>query len=152
MRLLVVLAATGLMLAMVPRPLHGAGRGLAAEFMCQCGCGLTLANCTHLSCGPRDAALAEIARLEAAGQGREAIRAAFIAQYGEGVLAAPLRRGFNLLAYWGPYWAILGGALVIVGLAAAWVRRPKRPRDAGETALTAEQRELLERELRRLGD
>jgi len=152
MRALVLLAATGLVLAAAAVPVHGADRGPAGEFMCQCGCGLTLANCTHLSCGPRDAALAEIARLEGQGRSRAEIRAAFIARYGEGVLAAPLRRGFNLLAYWGPYWAIASGALVIVALAAAWARRPKTMPAAAASELTAEQRERLERELQALED
>ena len=152
MRPLVLVAVLGLLLVAVPRHVHAAGRGLAGEFMCQCGCGLTLANCTHLSCGPRDQALAEIARLERLGQNRGQIRAAFIQQYGEGVLAAPLRRGFNLLAYWGPYWVIVSGALMIVALAAAWARRPKTNAGGVEPVLTDEQRELLERELRNLKD
>ena len=154
MRVLVLLTVLvlGLVLAAVPRDAHAADRGLAGEFMCQCGCGLTLANCTHLSCGPRDQALAEIARLEGLGRTRGQIRAAFIQQYGEGVLAAPLRRGFNLLAYWGPYWVIISGALAILALAAAWTRRPKAVVGADDPGLTAEQRDLLERELRNLKD
>lgn len=152
MRALVLVAVLGLLLAGLPRHVHAADRGLAGEFMCQCGCGLTLANCTHLSCGPRDAALAEIARLEGLGQSRGQIRAAFIQQYGESVLAAPLRRGFNLLAYWGPYWAIISGGLAILALAAAWARRPRAVAGVDEPVLTAEQRDLLERELRNLTD
>lgn len=150
---LLLTAVLGLLLAAAPEHTHGADRGLAGEFMCQCGCALTLSSCTHLSCGPRDQALAEIARLEGQGQDRGQIRAAFIRQYGEGVLAAPLRQGFNLLAYWGPYWVIAAGGLMIVLLAAAWSRRP-RPRgdDAAETALTDEQWAMLERELRNLKD
>lgn len=153
MRAALLLAAIlALHLAAFPHHAHGADRGLAGEFMCQCGCGLTLANCTHLSCPPRDQALAEIARLERAGQSRDQIRSAFIRQYGEAVLAAPLRRGFNLLAYWGPYWAIASGGLVIVLLAAAWSRRPRRQDDGVDPVLTEEQRALLERELRDLKD
>lgn len=152
MRALALLGVVVWVLLALPYHAHAADRGLAGEFMCQCGCGLTLANCTHLSCGPRDQALAEIARLERSGSTRAEIRAAFIAQYGEGVLAAPLRRGFNLLAYWGPYWAIAAGALLIVGLGLAWSRRPKPAARAPEPVLTPEQRERLDRELRDLED
>jgi len=149
MRVLGLVAALGLLLAAAPPHAHGA-QALAGEFMCQCGCGLTLASCTHLACGPRDQALAEIARLERAGKTPGQIREAFLAQYGEGVLAAPLRRGFNLLAYWGPYGAIAAGALLIVALGAAWSRRPKARPAAGTPELTDEQRALLDRELRKL--
>lgn len=152
MRALALLGIVVWVLLALPHHAHGADRGLAGEFMCQCGCGLTLANCTHLSCGPRDQALGEIARLEQAGRTRDQIRSAFIAQYGEGVLAAPLRRGFNLLAYWGPYWAIAAGALLIVALGAAWTRRPKPATPVPETTLTPEQRARLDRELRNLED
>ncbi|MDQ7842380.1 MAG: cytochrome c-type biogenesis protein CcmH [Armatimonadota bacterium] len=152
MRILVLIAALTLTLAAHPSVARGADRGLAGEFMCQCGCGLTLASCTHLSCGPRDAALAELASLERAGRSRAEIRAAFVARYGERVLAAPLRRGFNLLAYWGPYWAIGSGALVIVALALAWTRRGEGAGHAAAPALSREQREWLERQLRALED
>jgi cytochrome c-type biogenesis protein CcmH len=147
-----VLLAAALLLAAVPHQAHGADRGLAGEFMCQCGCGLTLANCTHPSCGPRDQALAEIARLERSGQTRAQIRAAFVRAYGEGVLAAPPRQGFNLLAYWGPYGAIAAGGVLIALLAAAWTRQVKPRRDDPGPELSAEQRTLLEHALRTLED
>ncbi len=173
--LLLLATLAGLLLIALPRPVHAADKGLApyepatvaqqsdtssrpvrsglaGEFMCQCGCGLTLASCTHISCPPRDQMLAEIGQLQQTGRTSAQIRAAFIAQYGEGVLAAPLRRGFNLLAYWGPYWAIAAGALVILILGAAWVRRPKAAAATAEPTLTPEQRELLDRELRNLPD
>ncbi|HXF83661.1 MAG TPA: cytochrome c-type biogenesis protein CcmH [bacterium] len=152
MRGALLLAATLLLLAAIPPRAHGADRGLAGEFMCQCGCGLTLANCTHPSCGPRDQALAEIARLERSGQSRAQIREAFIQAYGEGVLAAPLRRGFNLLAYWGPYGAIAAGGVLIALLVAAWTRQAKPRRDDPGPELSAEQRALLEHALRALED
>jgi len=152
MRTLMLLVALTLVLTWFPPPARGADRGAAGEFMCQCGCGLTLASCTHLSCGPRDAALAELARLERVGRSRAEIRVAFVARYGESVLAAPPRRGFNLLAYWGPYGAIAAGTLVIVALALAWARRRDGEHDAAGPPLSKEQREWLERELRALED
>jgi len=132
-----------------PRPARSA---LAGEFMCQCGCGLTVASCTHASCAPRDQMLAEIARLEAVGKTDDEIRAVFVAAYGEAVLAAPPRRGFNLVAWWGPYAALLAGAVALVLLGAAWARRPQDRAARGASPLTPEQQALLQRELDRFKD
>ncbi len=146
--LVVLLLALGGPVASV----HAADRGLADQFMCQCGCGLTVASCTHASCAPRDQMLAEIARLQAAGKTDDEIRAVFVATYGEAVLAAPTRRGFNLLAWWGPYAALLAGAIAIVALGTAWVRRPRERADRTISALTSEQQALLQRELDQFKD
>jgi cytochrome c-type biogenesis protein CcmH len=129
-------------------PVQAAVDQLATQFMCQCGCGLTLASCTHPVCGPRDRMLAEIRRLVVEGRTAEEIAEYFVAQYGEAVLAAPPRRGFNLLAWWGPYAALLVGAAVILLLGAAWTRRPA-PQAAPPSSLTPEERRLLDEELRK---
>lgn len=150
--LLVAAGAIGMLLLAAPLHQAQAGdRGLAGTFMCQCGCGLTLASCTHASCGPRDQVLAEIARLQRGGADEAQITAALVASYGETILAAPTRRGFNLLAWWGPYGALAAGAALILGLASIWVRRP---RPAGEQApeLTPDERQLLDRALERFRD
>ncbi len=126
---------------------HAAGHGLADEFMCQCGCGLTVASCTHASCAPRDQMLAEIARLQAAGNTDAQIRAVFVATFGEAVLAAPTKRGFNLVAWWGPYAALLAGAVAIAALGTAWARRPRDRAARATSTLTPEQQALLQKEL-----
>ena len=122
---------------------------LAAQFMCQCGCGLTLASCTHGVCGPRDRMLAEIRRMVEGGRTPEEITTVLVAQYGEAVLAAPPRRGLNLLAWWGPYAALLAGAVTILLLGAAWTRRPAAQVAAPPSALSPEQRRLLDEELKK---
>jgi len=149
---LVVVAVVYLVLAAAAPHAHAGDRGLAAAFMCQCGCGLTLASCTHASCGPRDQVLAQIAALERQGRSPAQITAALVATYGEVILAAPTRRGFNLLAWWGPYGAIAAGAALILGLGAAWVRRPREVAPVGPTELSPVQRERLERELHAFRD
>lgn len=142
-----VVAAVAFVLFASPHYVHAGDRGLASAFMCQCGCGLTLASCTHASCGPRDQVLREIAVLERQGRSSAQITAALVATYGEVILGAPTRRGFNLLAWWGPYGAIAAGAVLILGLGLTWVRRPKSIAPADSPDLSAEQRERLEREL-----
>ncbi|HEY6103506.1 MAG TPA: cytochrome c-type biogenesis protein CcmH [bacterium] len=148
---LLVLAIVYLGLTAAPHA-HAGDRGLASAFMCQCGCGLTLASCTHASCGPRDQVLGEIAAMERQGRSPEQITAALVATYGEVILGAPTRRGFNLLAWWGPYGAIAAGAALILGLGLSWVRRPRPVVPAAESDLSPEQRNRLERELRAFQD
>jgi cytochrome c-type biogenesis protein CcmH len=51
----------------------------------------------------------------AAGKSREAILSFFVARYGPGVLAAPPKSGFNLVAW------IFPAVVAVAGLAAAWL-------------------------------
>lgn len=55
------------------------------------------------------------------------IESALVANYGEEILAAPPRRGFDLLAWWLPIAGVLGGAVLL----AAGVWRWSHGRDAG---------------------
>lgn len=50
------------------------------------------------------------------------VRDYFVKQYGPEVLAAPPKRGFDLLAWVVPAAVLLGGAAVAVALAMAWSR------------------------------
>ena len=67
-----------------------------------------------------------IQRRIGAGDSKSEIKNALVAQFGEGVLAAPPRRGFNLLAWLLP---LVGGGIAAVVLAVAarrWARnRPE---------------------------
>lgn len=148
-----VLFVTAVFVALAHAPAHAASaQDLAQQFMCQCGCGLTLANCAHEVCGPRDQMISQIKQSLAAGKTALEIRDLFIAQFGTAVLSAPPRAGFNLLAYWGPYAALGLGALLIAGLVALWTRRPSAPAPVATDPLTPEQRELLRRELEKFKD
>jgi cytochrome c-type biogenesis protein CcmH len=69
----------------------------------------------------------------AAGDSKEEIKAQLVEQFGEGVLAAPPRRGFNLLA-WALPLAGLAAAAVAVSLAA---RRRLRTRANTPAAVAA---------------
>jgi cytochrome c-type biogenesis protein CcmH/NrfF len=67
---------------------------------CQCGCGLTIANCNHPQCEFSVPARQQIESMISQGMGREQIIGFFRAKYGEKILSAPTTEGFNLLA-WG---------------------------------------------------
>ena len=84
----------------------------------------------ELSSSPAaDRIRAFIRREIAAGKTKSEIKAALVDQFGEGVLAAPPARGFNLLAWLLP---LVGGALAVVLMAFAarrWLAGRGPPED-----------------------
>ncbi len=132
---------------------------IESRLMCYCGCSdLTVRTCT---CGVAASIRDEIAERLGRGETSEQVVAAFIARYGEKILSAPTKQGFNLVAWVAPIVAFFVAAVAIVFL----VRRWGRPHGAGAGArrggsatggpppatLTEEERILLgriEREIR----
>lgn len=55
----------------------------------------------------------DITKSLAAGQAEDDIIARYVAEYGEKVLSSPTHEGFNLLAWWGPYVALVLGAMAL---------------------------------------
>jgi cytochrome c-type biogenesis protein CcmH len=90
-----------------------------------------------------------IAARIAAGDTKSEIKAKLVAQFGTAVLAAPPRRGFDLLAWLLPIVGILGGAAVIGLLAWRWSRaRAPSPAALGPS-LGPELDRRVDEELRR---
>jgi cytochrome c-type biogenesis protein CcmH len=112
------------LLAAPPTPRQEVERAL----MCYCGCAeLTVRACT---CGTADAIRAEIDQRLGQGETPQQIVAAFVLRHGEKIRSAPVKSGFDLLAWITPFvaLALAGGALVAV--VRRWGRRPA-PRPAG---------------------
>ena len=64
------------------------------------------------------------------------IESELVANYGQGILAAPSHKGFDLLAWWLPVAGVLAGALVLAFGVWRWSRRrgsepPDAPEDFG---------------------
>ena len=76
---------------------------------CQCGCGLTVANCNMPTCGFSVPMRREIDRMIGEGKTRAQIIAFYRRQYGEKVLSAPTTEGFNILAWTMPFIALAVG-------------------------------------------
>ena len=53
----------------------------------------------------------------------EQIESELVANYGQGILAAPSHKGFDLLAWWLPIGGVLAGALVLAAGVWRWSRR-----------------------------
>jgi cytochrome c-type biogenesis protein CcmH len=125
---------------------------VAEGLTCQCGCGLTVANCNHPNCSFSVPAKDQIEAMINRGVGRDAIIAAFRVKYGEKILSAPTTQGFNLLAWITPFAMLLGGVGLIALVLGRWrARDASRPTQAVSTtapsAAEAELRRQLARDL-----
>jgi cytochrome c-type biogenesis protein CcmH len=128
---------------------------IAEGLTCQCGCGLTVANCNHPNCSFSVPMREHIDTMLAHGMGRAQIIAYFRKQYGEKILSAPTTQGFNLLAWIMPFAALLLGGGMVVLMMGRWrspppsgSRPPQSPGGSKPKKFDHELRERLERELR----
>jgi cytochrome c-type biogenesis protein CcmH len=58
----------------------------------------------------------------AAGETPDQVKAYFVEKYGEWILLAPPRRGFNLLVWIVPYAGLLAGVLLVIVVVRRWSR------------------------------
>ncbi len=93
---------------------------------------------------------AVISQKIAAGETRSRIESDLVAQFGPAILAAPPRRGFDLLAWWLPIAGVLAGG-VVLGVA-AWHWSRVRDREPVPAAVGATSAGLLDPELERRVD
>jgi cytochrome c-type biogenesis protein CcmH len=115
---LVVLALAAMLLASEAHPTQAE---LEGELVCPT-CKTTL--------DQSDAPVAQqmkryIARRIAAGDTKSEIKDDLVAQFGKGVLAAPEREGFDLLAWLLPLAGLAVGAVAVSLLLWRWTRRPE---------------------------
>jgi cytochrome c-type biogenesis protein CcmH len=130
--------------------------GIANQLICQCGCNSVLSNCTHQECASRDAMTSLIGQKLAQGQSEAEIISFFTDQYGEQVLSAPTKRGFNLTAWILPFAAIAAGGVAIFFAIRIWVKRGEQHQLSEVNTVEKEEdsgyRQRLEKELREFGD
>ena len=124
----VILAAVGPVLA---ADLETVARDIENSLICQCGCMMVVASC---NCGTAEQIRADIRRRLAAGEDRDDILAAYVAQYGDTVLAYPDPAvPFNLTAWVMPFLGIAAGGTLIFFLVRGWVNNYRERReDEGE--------------------
>jgi cytochrome c-type biogenesis protein CcmH/NrfF len=116
---------------------------------CQCGCGLTVANCNHPQCEFSVPIRTEIETMISKGLRQPQIIAQFRTKYGEKILSAPTSEGFNLLAWIMPFAVLLGGGgLVLMALARWHGRKPAPAPQSAPSEGDTELKRRLEREFR----
>jgi cytochrome c-type biogenesis protein CcmH len=117
---------------------------------CQCGCGLTVANCNHPECNFSVPMRGDIQRMIDEGQDRPAIIAFYRKEYGEKILSAPTTEGFNLLAWVMPFFAIATGGGLIVLVLGKWRHQTPAPAPAEQSVpvIDPKLREKLDAEVK----
>ena len=96
---------------------------LGHELMCTCTCGQVLLECNHVGCQLSNREIDELKAQMATGASDKAILDWFANKYGATVLAAPIRGGFDLVAWIMPlavFALATAGTFVVVWL---WKRR-----------------------------
>jgi cytochrome c-type biogenesis protein CcmF len=99
-------------------------RQLEGEILCTCGCRRPLNDCGMFNCQGHATQTAKLRQFLAEGKDHDEVIAAFIRDFGsEAVLAAPVDRGFNRLAWLFPYLAALTALVAVVVTARRWSGR-----------------------------
>ena len=117
---------------------------LEHQLHCQCGCNLDVYTCrtTDFSCSVSPAMHADVMGLVGGGHTAQEILAAFKAIYGEKVLMAPNKSGFNLVGYTMPFVALGAGAVIVNVLLKKW--KTHEPEVAATTTHIAASKEELD--------
>ena len=120
---------------------------LEHRIRCQCGCTLDVYTCrtTDFSCQVSPAMHRDIIALVQGGYSAPEILAAFENVYGEQVLMAPRREGFNVVGYVLPGIAIAVGAVLLAIMLRRW-RQPQAPGAAPDPSIQATPEELKQLE------
>jgi cytochrome c-type biogenesis protein CcmH len=126
---------------------------LEHQIKCQCGCVLDVYTCrtTDFSCSVSPAMHSDVMNLVSKGYNRAEILTAFQGVYGERVLMAPLKQGFNLVGYIMPFAALGTAVVVVAGLIRKWGARSAhglQPAPAAPVDATPDEMEALNAALR----
>lgn len=91
---------------------------------CACPCKLDVFTCrtTDFQCGISPAMHSDVVRLVDGGYSADEIVAAFTTVYGERVLMAPVKEGFNIAGYMVPFITLGIGGTMLVALLRRWKR------------------------------
>lgn len=96
---------------------------LGHQLVCQCGCGEILLECNHVGCPVSPVMIKELQTNMAAGMSDSRILNWFVNKYGPVVLAAPIRGGFDDVAWIVPFAALLLGIIAVIVIMRLWSRR-----------------------------
>lgn len=135
----IIACAAFAVLAGAPLPAAAGQKDVEARLACQCGCGLTVLTCNHLQCGFAIPVREEIAAKLADGVSDDEIVQSLVEEYGEKVLSSPTHSGFNLLAWYTPYVAVLVGGAFVFFIMRRWRRTTAAP--PTETSHTRDDKE-----------
>jgi len=93
------------------------------QLMCTCGCAQVLLECNHVGCPNSSGMIAELHTQVDAGASDTSIFQTFAAKYGPIALAAPIRGGFDNVAWIVPFAILILGLIGVVLLLRIWRKR-----------------------------
>lgn len=96
------------------------------QMMCACGCGQVLLECNHVGCPDSDRMIGELRAQIGSGGTDTSILNWFAAKYGATILAAPIRGGFDNVAWITPLAVFLLATLGVGFLIRMWKLRAGR--------------------------
>ena len=111
---------------------------LGHEMICTCGCGQILLECNHVGCPVSPVMINELHAQMDAGGSDTLILNWFAAKYGATVLAAPIRGGFDNVAWIAPMAAFLLATVGLGFLIRTWTVRPGRRVPASSASAAAQ--------------
>ncbi|MGH7494444.1 MAG: cytochrome c-type biogenesis protein [bacterium] len=101
---------------------------LRRQLACYCGCGMTVQDCLGgMVCSESRALSKEVAQFMQQGKNRDQILQAMAAKYGERILSAPTKRGFNLMAWVVPFAMLTLGGVIVALVVKRWRRHSASP-------------------------
>ncbi len=121
------------------------------KMICACGCAQVLLECNHVGCPDSDRMIGELRSHLADGGSDSSILNWFAGKYGATVLAAPIRGGFDNVAWIAPFAVFVLATAGTAVLVKVWKRRTDRlllagsGTSSGEAMGGARQHELRER-------
>ncbi len=96
---------------------------LGHQLMCTCGCGEILLECNHMGCPTSPGMIADLHAQVATGLPNGNVLHWFAAKYGPIVLAAPIRGGFDIVAWVVPFAVLALGIGAVIVLMRLWRQR-----------------------------
>jgi cytochrome c-type biogenesis protein CcmH/NrfF len=96
------------------------------KLMCTCGCAQVLLECNHIGCPNSSGMIAELHTQVDANASDTTIFQTFAAKYGPIALAAPIRGGFDNVAWIVPFAILVLGLIGVVLLLRIWRQRHQR--------------------------
>lgn len=138
--LIVLTLASGAMAAPDTKPIE-------AQLICQCGCTMTVVTC---DCATAGQFRTEIAKMLEEGKTAKEILQFYVDKYGEAVLAAPTKSGFNLTAWITPFAAVLAGGALLYFLLRRWVLKYKENEEENPVADVVSEEEVDQRYLQQV--
>jgi cytochrome c-type biogenesis protein CcmH/NrfF len=116
------------------------------QMMCACGCGQVLLECNHVGCPDSDRMIGELRGQIAGGGSDTEILNRFAAKYGATILAAPIRGGFDNVAWIAPMAVFLLATVGVGFLIRMWTLRRRVTVIAGPVVGGDALRERIRRE------